>query len=243
MRKAFLLFFLLFSALSVGANPILEKAHQTTHQIAVVSLLGSGGECSATAIGPHALLTASHCNAVATHVMVDGKSTELLSIISDGLDHSIYLLGEGIQFANYATVKLNIAPTYGDDIFLFGNPGSFSDMLRKGYVSGFDKEEDDEDAPSLQDIFNILTGKKPKQDEPKAKRHIVTYYDFNGYFGDSGSGIFDKEGNVVAVTSFIVSQSHLGYGEKFMGSFELRLTREQLDQARSFAPVAKHKKE
>jgi hypothetical protein len=235
MRNLLLVLMLLFSSVGFTANPIIAKAHKTAHQITALPIDGKGGWCSATAIGPHALLTASHCNAIATKVSVDGKPVEILSIVSDGLDHSIYLLGDGVAFTDYATVKLGNSQEQGDDIFVFGNPGSYSDMLRKGYVAGFDKDKDENDGPTLKDIVNILKGKQPDT-KPPQKKHMIVLYDFNGFFGDSGAAIFDDAGNIIAVTSFITANATPPYQMKYMASYELRLTKEQLDQARTFQP-------
>jgi len=217
------------------ASLTVAKAHKTTHKIEMTSLLGSGGHCSATAIGPHALLTASHCVAVSAALSVDGEEFGVVAIISDGLDHSIYLL-DGPEFTHYSMVDLTARPESGDHVFLFGNPAEFEDMYREGYVSGFDKPKKD-DIPDLLDLFS---GKAPKPKKPSKNDTVVkTYYDFNGYFGDSGSGIFNLEGKVIGVTSFITGDAERGYNIKFMGGIELRFTQKQLSEAREFNPNTK----
>lgn len=231
MRKYLLVLLLLLSSFAIAGDSVLERAHRTTHQIVVHSMLGAGGNCSATAVmGPHALMTASHCTGVSPKLEVDGKSYPIVGILSDGLDHSIYIL-KGIEFKDYADIDLRNAQAQGDDIFLFGNPGGFSDLLRKGYVTGFINADTDDQDDKLTKILNIL--EKKDQGKPKpAPHHQITFYDFNGFFGDSGSAIFDKNGKVIAVTSFIEGTSNGPYSIKMMGSFELKFTQEQLDQAR-----------
>ena len=80
-------------------NPIVAQAHKTTHHIEMETILG-GGSCSATSIGPHALLTASHCEAPSDVIAVDDVKQIIVRVIRDGRDHSIYLL-DGPAFAAY----------------------------------------------------------------------------------------------------------------------------------------------
>lgn len=51
----------------------------------------------------------------------------------------------------------------------------------------------------------------------------ATYYDVNGYAGDSGAGVFDSKGRLVGVISFYTTVMPL-----FMGSFPINFTEEQL---------------
>ena len=55
---------------------VMQDAHRTTHVISTRTILG-GNRCSGTAIGPHALLTASHCEQ--PNIGLDRKSTRLNS--------------------------------------------------------------------------------------------------------------------------------------------------------------------
>jgi V8-like Glu-specific endopeptidase len=225
---------LCLSSLTAWANPAVTKAHKTTHKIEMPSLLGSGGSCSGTAIGPHALLTASHCVSLSAVLTVDGEDAHIAGLMSDGLDHSIYLL-EGVEFKDYAEVDLDSKLTQGDSVFVLGNPSHFKDMYRKGYVSGYDAPEKAEpESDSILDMFGLAPKKKKKHTDNDTVQ--LTYFDFNGFFGDSGSAIFDEQGKIVAVTSIIAGDENNGMSIKFMGAYELRLTPEQLKSAREFAP-------
>jgi hypothetical protein len=75
-------------------------------------------------------------------------------------------------------------------------------MYRKGYVSG-----------------NLVSD-----------NITITLYDLNGYFGDSGSGIFNSRGQLVGVVSVMYQQMDNGY-MKVMGSFALAFTDEQWQEA------------
>jgi len=55
-------------------------------------------------------------------------------------------------------------------------------------------------------------------------------YDINGWFGDSGAGIFDRDGKLVGVISILYSTSDT-QPMHLMGSLPLRFTAEQWRQA------------
>ena len=59
----------------------------------------------------------------------------------------------------------------------------------------------------------------------------ITMYDFNGYFGDSGSGIFNSRGQLIGVTSVLYQQQDGAY-MKLMVSFSLAFTDAQWLEAR-----------
>jgi len=111
-------------------NP-LTLARQTEHLLTF-----RGGTCSATAVGPHTLLSASHCFANDTLVSIDGKPTRVLWIAQDGHDHT--LVGQTIAFVHY--VHHYAVGVQGEPVFVLGNPANDRDVYRKGYVSGPSKE-------------------------------------------------------------------------------------------------------
>jgi len=96
------------------------------------------------------------------------------------------------------------APVQGEAVQLWGNPDGKTDWYRRGYVVGSDKDENG----------------KP-----------VLVYDVNGFFGDSGSGVFDVDGNLVAVTSVCVFDSREGVPFKMMGSYYFNFTPQEWAQA------------
>lgn len=58
-----------------------------------------------------------------------------------------------------------------------------------------------------------------------------TMYDLNGFFGDSGSGIFDSEGRLTGVISIEFSQAYADAYMKLMGSLPLAFTAKQWEEA------------
>lgn len=149
---------------------VLAQANASAHHIQ------KGFEsCSATAIGPHALLTAAHCLKDPRDFVIDGFPSKIKMGYLDDHDHAILIVDA--TFGTYA--KLGPIPNVGDPIFIFGNPSPFTDLLREGIVSGY----------SHSDEYHT-TG---------------TVYDLNGFFGDSGSGIFNREGEIVGVMGFYLT--------------------------------------
>lgn len=233
----FCVLFLLPLTACAAPNMIVQKAHNATHRISNSSMLGGGvGSCSATAIGPHALLTAAHCEVASDSLTVDDKTAHVEGTIGDGLDHVIYLLSD-VTFKDIAQLSDDTQQYPGDRVFVFGNPGQFRDMYREGYVSGFESPNFT-NSTSIPNIFQFLAPVAPKEvvKAPAHKRPVVTFYDLNGFFGDSGSALFNDEGKIVAVTSFIQHNERDGYENKFMGSFELRFKKKQLKEAMEFNP-------
>jgi V8-like Glu-specific endopeptidase len=104
-------------------------------------------------------------------------------------------------FDHYA--QLDSDPVQGQEVFIIGNPGRLVDQYRHGYVSGF-----------------------------KAEMGMTwTLYDLNGFFGDSGSGIFDMNGRVCGVISIEYTQLGSDTLMNVMGSLPLAFTRAQLAEA------------
>lgn len=64
----------------------------------------------------------------------------------------------------------------------------------------------------------------------------ATYYDANGFQGDSGAGVFDEDGKLVGVVSFVWTNT---VAFKMMGSFPMNFTKEQLEAAG--VPEGKHR--
>jgi len=58
----------------------------------------------------------------------------------------------------------------------------------------------------------------------------ITLYDLNGYYGDSGSGIFNARGQLVGVMSVLAQLTDGGYF-KLVGSFPLAFTEDQWREA------------
>jgi hypothetical protein len=214
MSKAFLILLLLLGNFAAASdfvalpkpkptphNPAIEHAHLITYEIEFHTKL-INEKCSATAIGPHALLTASHCEGPTEDILIDFMPHKVLGIARDENEHTVFFVDD--KFYAWAKVSTE-AMQLGDDVFLFGNPGDMLDVLRKGYVSKMSADMDDDKAE-----FAL---------------------DFNGWPGDSGAGIFNAKGELVGVVSMgHLHESEPDHTQwpalKMMGGFPLRFTAE-----------------
>lgn len=207
MKKLVLL--MLAFALSVPAFAHAPAQLAATHRIEMQSPVldpdtgkPQHGICSATAIGPHALLTARHCDMVGmTYLKVDDKTALIKERMWDNADHEIFIVDE--KFDVTADFERTDALRKGDDVWMEGNAAGWPQLVRRGVYSG-----------------NMMIEGK-----------VAELYDYNGFFGDSGSAIFDEHGRIVAVTSVYVSSGNI-FGEfKLMGAWPLHFSSEQIKAA------------
>lgn len=209
MKRTLLLLSLLcvlYFSISVEAYPppaTVARARLTTHYIEQTTLTDFAG-CSATAIGPHALLTATHCELPTDQIFVDGDEAKVLWTVRDGKDHSILFL-DGVRFER--TARVTKPSSFGDTVFMFGNPGALHDIFRTGNYAG---------------------SKAPGFFDPPA---VMLLYDIKVFHGDSGAALFDAEsGDIAAVVTGDVGNKE--FTLEF--SYPLSFTPAQLDEARRF---------
>jgi|ERR1019366_4043145 hypothetical protein len=177
---------------SATYNVTLDQQHATTHRIGVYDMIdglaAEEGHCSATAVGPHALLTAQHCFADSNLVRLDNNTqpTVITSVLLDGQDHVIYIVDA--TFDHWADItQRNIIAR--EPVHIWGNPGNSPDVWRDGYYVGL------EDVPmkSIKKLLGLID---------EAKSVTLLKFILPIYPGDSGSGIFDASGQVIAVITY-----------------------------------------
>lgn len=130
--------------------------------------------CTSTAVGKHALLTATHCLLNGKQVIsIDGKPVKVAKAIADGNDHLLLLL-DGTTFKAVAPMKLN-RMRVADEIEMTGNPMDSGLSYRVGVVSEIAIDAD-------------------------TCKHLCYFLQLPITHGDSGSGIF-VDGKLVGVIS------------------------------------------
>lgn len=182
---------ILAMGLMISSVCLSQPDYQSSNQSALYLSLNGGIEsCSGTAIGPHAILTAEHCLTDTKEMSINNVEIKPIRTDLDGDDHAI-ILTNSLTFKKWVHFRKN-RPGVGDQVFIFGNPGRLKDLLRIGIISGY--------VTYLGDIT-------PKDAD-------TTLYDFNGFYGDSGSAIFNTKGEIVGVVSFLFHQE-AEHGEQF----------------------------
>lgn len=190
------------------AQSALEKQHATTHRVGVYDIHAYNtevGHCSGTSVGPHALLTAQHCFEDSNLIRLDKdtKPTVILATFIDGNDHVIYLLAH--DFPHWAGIDER-GPKVNEPVHFWGAPGDNTDVYRSGYYQKATK-----DSPEK------VKGKTLKGDIFTMQVFVLPVFP-----GDSGSGIFDASGIIIAVVSRTDESA-----DNF--DFPLAFTQEQLD--------------
>lgn len=185
-----------------------KHEYEVTHLI-MQQTISDGAVCTATAIGPRALLTATHCENPTDDLEVDHHPLQIMKRLRDGNDHTIYIMAN-----TFFPVTVNVDETElseGDDVFIIGNPTGYRKILRKGTFSG------------------IYYADEPAED---GQDHRELIYDLNIGVGDSGAAVFDSKGDVTGVISMMVSKD----GFRLSQCFPLAFTQAQLDEAEGKLP-------
>ena len=196
-----------------------KAAHQIVFRITEVDDEGTHtgkALCTASALGPHALLTAGHCDMGETELRVDNELSDrpIFSRINDGEDHVIFLVG-GSAFKD--TMGRFYSPdTYqpdrvGDEVFLYGDRGGmYPPQYRQGRVMG------------------VMTVPEKELSGMLVSDPNVYLFDLNIIGGDSGSAIYDKKsGQLVSLVTY-------GLANKFCGAYIMKFTQAQVEQAEKF---------
>lgn len=181
---------------------------QVTHKIYMKTITGRG-HCSATAIGPYALLSASHCEEPTDRVMVDDSWHNIDHMVRDGYDHTIFYLADAIPFDQWARVKV-VVPEQGSIVAMAGNPGMATSIYRDGTFAG--------------EIDHVFQGE-------------IYLFNFASFIGDSGAGLFAEDGTLFAVESLLVDLSDdADHPFKMPGAYPLHFTDSQWADALAFKP-------
>ena len=196
------------SAKSYAAHPTKEQL--ASHMVQFYDRHGEEiGQCSATAIGPHAFLTAEHCNergkAVAVRFDLATEFHDLIAATYDYRDHVIYFVS-GTPFTNLEEVKEveYKGTSAGDTVVLYGDGEELYPPFPKygNHIPCYDPSDVDEASGIA--CFSI---------------HPVE--------GDSGSAIYNAKGEIVSLLTY-------GAPDGSSEGFALNFSAEQLEGAKNF---------
>jgi hypothetical protein len=188
---------------------VIQQAYNETYHVVQVTV-AENSYCSATAIGPFALLTATHCELGTDEIALQGKGgkpdvdLKIDGRIRDGYDHTILLISPtylaGYKFTTFAAVDLLHKFDFGQDVFFIGNPRGFSELFRKGYVAG-------------SATYTSALGENVPE----------ILIDINVGHGDSGAAIFDSNGAVIGVVAGIEVHGTADEGSQYKMPYALAL--------------------
>lgn len=140
------------------------------------------GSCSATAVGPHTLLTAGHCLLGGPVVAVNGQPVKVLTVEHDGNDHALVVVDASFD----VWAEVGPRPILGERVRVLGNPRGFRRVYREGMVAAVNLLPE---CPEFTPTIRQRTG------------CVILLFQMSLGQGDSGAGYFDDQGRLVAVHS------------------------------------------
>ena len=141
------------------------------------------GLCTGTAVGPHALLTALHCDRGETDTISLDLSVQKFHIIGtayDGRDHIIYHL-DGPAFTHYVVIKQREA-VLGETITSYGD--GHQDFPQHTYYGTVITDDNGGDTSEIDQADGTRVFSIP----------VVP--------GDSGSAVYGRDGDIVALVTY-----------------------------------------
>lgn len=191
---------------------VLSHERLASHYLLVRESRRNVGVCTGTAIGPHAIMTATHCTESGdiTHVAIDYtvEDHQVVRVVNDGRDHAILFIS-GSPLRNTVTVS-EVAPVLDEVVTIYGvGGGAYPPVPKYGRtVSCEDPSDVDADAG-------------------------VQCFSLPSIPGDSGSAIYNAKGEIVSIVTFgdrrVKPDGAIG--------FTLNFTADQLADAASYSGI------
>jgi len=169
-----------------------------THQI----WFADGSDCNSVAVGPHTILTASHCvdkNTSSLAVDSKDKVVPVKHKTYDTKDHVIVILG--YTFKNWASISQQPLQL-GQEVFIAGAPGRLDQLYRTGVYSG---------------LSHV------------GSRAVMMMFQLPSFYGDSGSAIFNQQGEIITTITCIASLSDNHDYIGFACAYPLSFSTQQLE--------------
>jgi|SRR5271154_2353456 len=184
---------------------------KTSHMITMLNEDGMRlGVCTATAVGPHAFMTAEHCNSDgdAKYVTFDLalEKHRIYAVTFDNRDHMIALVG-GAAFRNYLPIVQG-TPRLGETVTIYGDGRMEYPPVPK-YGKTFD-------CGDFSDIDNDAG---------------ETCYSTQVIPGDSGSAVYNTKGEIIGLVTYQTTEDD---GTICGRGFTLHFKPEVLKQAVEF---------
>lgn len=193
---------------------------KASHMIFYLSDTGrTVGECTGTAIGAHAIMTATHCDKdgdIGTiNLDMSTRDYHIQKVLTDDRDHDIYLI-DGPPLQNLATYSTRPA-VVGEHVFMYGDGhGMFPPRRLDGEAVTWG-DSSDVDAQQGEGAFTL---------------QVIP--------GDSGSAVYADDGKIVGIVTWSVleEKEHWWSEEKrFSVDFQPAFTDEQIMEAEDFTPL------
>jgi V8-like Glu-specific endopeptidase len=197
----------------------VKSAHDASYHISFVTVT-DGDMCTATAIGPHALLTATHCELPTDDVVIAVQNDtddnddigHIVKRIRDKADHTILFIS-GQSFPSWVSVNLDDPLEQNENVFSIGNPAEWTDVFYRGYIQGTQVDH------SLEAAFGLGT-----PDE--------VLLDIQVWHGDSGAGVFNDKGELIGVLTGMDHPAKDAPSAAFM--YKMAFTADQIAEAVKF---------
>jgi hypothetical protein len=208
-------------------NQPFEASHSSTaqakssHRLSFINTEGENQDyCTGTAIGPHAILTALHCdeNAQYLQVRIDYSFYRytIQTGVVDGRDHLILLL-DGPAFTNIDSYVTR-APKQGEPVYIYGNGhAQFPAPLKVGFVTN---EYDPSDVNAATQLFYVSLPIIP---------------------GDSGAAIYGADGAILGIVTYRISDEaeSFGFSKTEAAGFQLNYDKDTIANVQKFVPPPK----